>query len=69
MVFSHTLLYSYVYTVTNSRNRFPGVTDRDEVSKQFTEIIPKEKDIGLVGHTQPATDTNDATLDNGTLDN
>ena len=35
----------------------------DEVSKQFKEIIPKEKDIGLLGHTQPATGTNDATSD------
>ena len=58
-----------MYTVTNSRNRFPGVTDHYEVSKWFKEIIPKEKDIGLVGQSQPATGTNDVTSDNGTLDN
>ena len=58
MRFVHTFL-------AESSIRIPGVVE--EVSKQFREMILKEKDVALAGDDHPATGSNDATSDNGTI--
>ena len=55
----------YILFLTESSIRIPGVVE--EVSKQFREMILKEKDVALAGDAQPATVSNDATSDNGTV--
>ena len=51
--------------LTESSIRIPGVAE--EVSKQFREMILKEKDVALADDAQPAAGSNDATSDNGTI--
>ena len=55
----------YILYLTESIIRIPGVAE--EVSKQFREMILKEKDVALADDAQPATGSNDATSDNGTV--
>ena len=55
----------YILFLTESSIRIPGVPE--EVSKQFREMILKEKDVALAGDAQLATGSNDATLDNGAV--
>ena len=59
------LRYVHILFLTESSIRIAGVPE--EVSKQFREMILKEKDVALVGVAQPATGSNDATSDNGTI--
>ena len=51
--------------LTESSIRIPGVPE--DVSKQFREMILKEKDVALADDAQPAAVSNDATSDNGTI--
>ena len=62
-VCSCTTIYRYVHYLTESSIRIPGVPE--EVSKQFREMLLKEKDVALGGDAKPATGSNDATSDNG----
>ena len=56
----------FVHTfLAESSIRIPGVVE--EVSKQFREMMLKEKDVALAIDAQPATGSNDAMSDNGTV--
>ena len=52
--------------LTESSNKIPGVPD--EVRKQFTEMILKEKDLAPAGDAQSATGSDDATSNNGKVE-
>ena len=60
---SCTIICSNVHYLTESSSRIPGVPE--EVSKQFREMLLKEKGVALAGDAKPATGSNDTTSDNG----